>query len=109
MKEIERKASEEQETWIKKLSDLESDKTRVEEDNRKLVEEKKTLERTIKELQSLQETFVDMEDKLKELQSKLQGEDAAKKDIATKCDEVRLCCDTATVTSASASSFGLQV
>ena len=107
MKEIERKASEEQETWIKKLSDLEAEKTRTEEENRKLVEEKKTLERTIKELQSLRETFVDMEDKLKELQSKLQGEDAAKKDIANKFDEVRLCCDTAAV--ASASSFGLQV
>lgn len=68
-----------------------SDKSsRLEKDNTRLRDERKTLEATIKELQSLQETFVDMEDKLKDLQCKLKGEDAAKKELSVKYDEVRL-------------------
>jgi hypothetical protein len=52
------------------------------------VAENQSLKQTIKELQSIQTTVVDMEDKLKDLQSKLRGETTAKQELSDKFDEV---------------------
>jgi len=57
-------------------------------DNETLVKQKKELETTIKELQGLSQTVVEMEEKLKDLQAKLQGEEDEKRALVTKFEEV---------------------
>lgn len=59
-------------------------------ENGVLSEENKSLKQTISELQSIQTTVVDMEQKLRDLQSKLRGEEATKQDLSQQLAEVRM-------------------
>ena len=88
LKEIESRAVEQAERWNEELGAEREQRTRVGQENATLAEENQSLQQTIKELQSIQTTVVDMEDKLKDLQSKLRGEEVAKRDLSGKFDEV---------------------
>ena len=62
-------------------------KSRLDENN-KLREEIKRLESSLVQFQEFKETIAEMEHKLKELQSKLSGEENEKKILEQKYDEV---------------------
>lgn len=60
------------------------------DENGVLTDENKSLKQTVSELQSIQTTVVDMEQKLRDLQSKLRGEEATKHDLSQQLAEVRM-------------------
>lgn len=84
---------------LKKLenvaSSVEEEKQKSNEENLRLqakveslVSQNKELESSLKDLQGLRQTVLDMEEKLKDLQTKLQGEANEKRVLETKYDEV---------------------
>lgn len=87
--EIKRKNEEEQKSWDDRLKQIVAEKELVKEDRDKLLSEKKSLENTLKDLQGLQSTVVEMDEKLRDLQSKLESEEMIKKELSSKYDEVR--------------------
>lgn len=88
LKQIESRALDQEKRWNEQLQSERDHHHRVSQENETLLAENQSLKQTIKELQSIQTTVVDMEDKLKDLQSKLRGEETAKQDLSSKFDEV---------------------
>lgn len=88
LKEMESRAEAQEKRWHAELGAEREQAQRVAQEKATLAEENQSLKQTIKELQSIQTTVVEMEDKLRDLQSKLRGEEVAKLDLSGKFDEV---------------------
>lgn len=90
LKKLQSKVEEEQRVWETEQRTASEASSRLSAERDTLVSQKRELESTIKDLQGLSQTVVEMEEKLKDLQSKLQGEEHEKKALVTKFDEVSI-------------------
>ena len=85
---MERRAQQQHEEWTQQLASERAKTAAAEEARLALTAENASLKQTIEELQSLQATVEEMEQKLKDLQSKLRGEEVAKQDASDRLVQV---------------------
>lgn len=86
---MQQKVSLEEKCWKEKFHEVELNLLNVTKENERLLVEKDELQTGLTQVQGLRESVTEMELKLKELQSKLQGEENEKRLLEAKYDEVR--------------------
>lgn len=88
MSELQNKIESQEANLKRREQEFETELKCRSDENIKLREEIKRLELSLVQIQEFKETIADMEHKLKELQSKLSGEENEKKLLEQKYDEV---------------------
>ena len=88
MSELQKKIESQETNSKTREQEFESELKSHSDENNKLREEIKRLESSLVQIQEFKETIADMEHKLKELQSKLSGEENEKRILEQKYDEV---------------------